>query len=351
MSADSRSIGLLLLLLLGCTPTGEGEHQRSDAVADLPGRLPMFVAGRHRLALGSRHTCAIRDGAIYCWGANSKGQLGDRSDLDRPRPVPVIGIDDAISIVADDEHTCALRADGSVWCWGNDEHGQVSGEAGGAHSQPVKKWGIEGARAIATGATISCAVDEHEQVVCWGKLSWGGPRLEIETLTGIDVGVGEHSVCALTSDGHVDCRGPNYYGELGVLDRELLASRVEGLADADALSFGDVHGCVHRSGDAIACWGSGVAHQTGTAFPSKIAYSQTNTNVEINAPSLAKLPAIAQVSAGFHHTCVLARDGRVGCFGSNGDGQSRPGKGRTEKLADVDWLPKPSDVVEVVAGA
>jgi len=63
-------------------------HCRSDAdvgcrdwtmehptLVPLPGRAT-------EIAVGAAHACAVVDQAIYCWGRNHYGQLGDRSTAD-----------------------------------------------------------------------------------------------------------------------------------------------------------------------------------------------------------------------------------------------------------------------------
>ncbi|MEM1684754.1 MAG: hypothetical protein QXD60_03255, partial [Nanopusillaceae archaeon] len=78
------------------------------------------------IAAGSRHTCALlSNGSIMCWGYNWFGQLGDGTYEDRPTPVPVQGINNAIAIAAGYHHTCALLSNRSVMCWGRNGAGQL----------------------------------------------------------------------------------------------------------------------------------------------------------------------------------------------------------------------------------
>ncbi|WP_338026040.1 RCC1 domain-containing protein [Corallococcus macrosporus] len=47
--------------------------------------------GKRGLAAGSFHTVAMRpDGAVWGWGRNNLGQVGDGTTADRPMPVNVM---------------------------------------------------------------------------------------------------------------------------------------------------------------------------------------------------------------------------------------------------------------------
>jgi hypothetical protein len=72
------------------------------------------------------HTCAIDlEGAVWCWGANDRGQLGDGTEIDRSAPVQVMGLPLASEIECGGEHTCVIDAEGSLWCWGDNTYGQL----------------------------------------------------------------------------------------------------------------------------------------------------------------------------------------------------------------------------------
>src|SRR5262245_12105778 len=55
------------------------------------------------LAVGGDFACAIRRGAVYCWGDDHNGQLGDNAAIPQARPVAV-GIADAIGLAAGESH-------------------------------------------------------------------------------------------------------------------------------------------------------------------------------------------------------------------------------------------------------
>jgi hypothetical protein len=81
-----------------------------------------------QLVGGELHYCArTQQGAVWCWGNNSSGQLGDGTDIDRNVPVRVERLPEAVSIVAGAMFTCALVRDGRVLCWGDNVWGQLGG--------------------------------------------------------------------------------------------------------------------------------------------------------------------------------------------------------------------------------
>ena len=91
------------------------------------------------IAAGGEHTCAAvsfdttGNEGIYCWGKNDKGQLGDGTTTDRGYATVVdetnSGLNSATTwftqVVAGAAHTCALRTDGAVFCWGDNASGQL----------------------------------------------------------------------------------------------------------------------------------------------------------------------------------------------------------------------------------
>ena len=85
-----------------------------------------FNVGVTSVAVGDGFTCAVRDAAAWCWGANPSGQLGDGSTLDRYSPVQVAGAGSGIlRVSAGGTHACAVKNDGRVVCWGADTKGQL----------------------------------------------------------------------------------------------------------------------------------------------------------------------------------------------------------------------------------
>jgi alpha-tubulin suppressor-like RCC1 family protein len=83
---------------------------------------------------GETHTCAVdANGALFCWGGNAEGQLGlgDFMPRDLPERVALPGGGTIDTVEAGFENTCVIRSeDGAVFCWGANYSGQV-GNGGG----------------------------------------------------------------------------------------------------------------------------------------------------------------------------------------------------------------------------
>ena len=69
---------------------------------------------------------AIANGAVLCWGAGDRGQLGDGSvGAWREVPVPVVGLaSGAQAVTAGWYHACAV-VNGGAACWGSNQFGQL----------------------------------------------------------------------------------------------------------------------------------------------------------------------------------------------------------------------------------
>ena len=299
------------------------------------------------VAVGGGSTCAqLTSGAVYCWGSNFSGQLGDGTFTSSSRAVKVNGLPSATSISVGSGHACALiGSDSSVYCWGYDNVGQVgSGTFNAAGIPTPTKVGLNlTIRSIAAGTDFTCALAGVGDVQCWGANTFGqiGPTLvpasDPGIATPVSAGFNRNAAaiagnaaaqftCAITNVGGVQCWGLNTYGQLGngTIDTGTVPSanptpvNVAGLgAVPTSLSIGYAHACGLTSGGVLYCWGNngygqlGVGSSTANSPPSAVRASA------ITAAGLS----ISAVALGANHTCVLATNGTVWCFGSNSYGQ------------------------------
>jgi alpha-tubulin suppressor-like RCC1 family protein len=284
------------------------------------------------VATGYYHSCALlRGGMVKCWGDNSVGQLGvyspaDEQPSESATPLQVVGLNQGVSAIsAGEKHTCAIK-DSKVFCWGDNSRGQLGGSQKGFSSMPLQVPVInEGAKALAAGAFHTCAIVKSG-VKCWGANSAGqlginsrldsADPMDVETLTdGVRAleSKGNHT-CALTGDA-LYCWGFNGFGQLGNRSQEAQAVpvRVEGVGwPLEEISVGYNHTCARLSSlSQVRCWGHDFFGQVGQ-----------EPKAQIFEPKLVRsLPSeVIAIGAGVNHTCALSKK-YFSCWGENSQGQ------------------------------
>jgi alpha-tubulin suppressor-like RCC1 family protein len=113
---------------------GSGVDQRDEV--PLSGQLSWIA-----VSAGLNATCMVNgtDGAGYCVGMNSSGQLGDGTNSSAFVRVPVSGGHRFTRISVGGSTTCGVDAGtGSVWCWGFNQAGQLGIGARGDRNVPVQ---------------------------------------------------------------------------------------------------------------------------------------------------------------------------------------------------------------------
>jgi hypothetical protein len=355
-------VRVAILVLAGCGrlhfdpfgPSGPG-----DGGVDAPVIAPGLWA---QASAGSGHTCAIDlDGALWCWGLNQGGQLGlglaaatvptpthlgaatwtaiqagwfhfcgihsDRSmwcwgnnagGQDGPNggsspvmtPVP-LGVGTWSQVATSDINTGAIQPDGSLYVWGDDSAGQLANGNFNSQSAPLQIAGTW--TQIATGDVYYCAVRIDHTLWCWGEdsdaqLGDGGAAMEALApiqLAGTfsQVATSRAATCAIRDDGTLACVGDN-------TQQELVVGAGSGW---DALSAGYDHFCGLHQTNTLSCWGTNANGQLGVtpATPS----SATPLDIAVAGETWSS------VTLGDTHTCALAQDHNLWCWGDNTSGQ------------------------------
>jgi alpha-tubulin suppressor-like RCC1 family protein len=80
-----------------------------------------------RVSVGAAHACGVTTAhTLFCWGRNITGQLGDGTTTERDSPVAISpGVTTWTTIATGADFTCSTRSDGTVWCWGANTDGQL----------------------------------------------------------------------------------------------------------------------------------------------------------------------------------------------------------------------------------
>ena len=302
------------------------------ALGLVSGTLSPTLAETNRgatLAAGYFHTCAVlADGRVQCWGANELGQLGDGSTKSGSAvPVTVSGITGAVAVSGGYFHTCAVLADGRVQCWGSNHSGELGKRTANRSTVPVTVSDITHAVAVTSGYKYSCALLADGRVQCWGNNDLGqlgngsikaGSAVPV-TVSGLTnavaiIGGGEHA-CAVLADGRVRCWGSNQYGQLGngtTSKSSFVPVTVRGLTNVVAVAGGGGHTCALLTDGRVECWGSNGEGRLGDG--TTVQYSA----VPVTVSGLTNAVAI---TGGGGHACAVLADGRVQCWGSNHSGE------------------------------
>ena len=235
------------------------------------------------IAAGGEHTCAAvsfdttGNEGIYCWGKNNKGQLGDGTTTDRGYATVVdetnSGLTSATTwftqVVAGAAHTCALRTDGAVFCWGDNASGQLGDNSPTDRLLPTGVNGLgsgSGVVALSAGAQHTCALKSNHEVVCWGENDKGQlgnnsatdsavpvTAVAANVSTAVALSAGGSHTCAASFDGTVRCWGS---GELGQLGDNVVDASADGANDDCDAAGGSTSYCSKTA--ALVNWTSGV---------------------------------------------------------------------------------------------
>jgi alpha-tubulin suppressor-like RCC1 family protein len=285
-----------------------------------------FLVPAAPLATGVTHTCQIRSGgALYCWGANTSGQLGDGSRTSHLVPTPAATGLTLVAVTAGSDHTCGLNASGSAYCWGANTTGQLGDSTTITRLTPVAVAGALQFTQLAAGAGFTCGLIADGTAYCWGngatgQLGNGGTAIRtaptpVNTtykFQALSV-FGDNHACGLYGSFPI-CWGYNADGELGdsTTTTQLNPVLVKGDLYLAQIASGWFHTCgIDYYSGAAWCWGDNNSWQLGWGTPPQDAY----------VPGAVQGGhAFISLAAGGGHTCGRLSNETVYCWGSNQDG-------------------------------
>ncbi len=178
---------------------------------------------------GAVHTLALKaDGTLWTWGANASGQIGDGTTVQKTNPVQIKGApDEWVSTSSFEYNNFGLKANGALWAWGNNDKGQLGDGTMLNRSTPVQigsdtKW-----ISIAAGKNHTLGLKADGTLWAWGTNSFGelGDGTTINRSTPVQIGTDTNwqgiyaswtFTFALKADGTLWACGSNNFGQLGL---------------------------------------------------------------------------------------------------------------------------------------
>ncbi|BDR53521.1 hypothetical protein KIM372_14280 [Bombiscardovia nodaiensis] len=271
-----------------------GDGRSVDQLMPVRVSLPAGVTQFQQIFPSNRFTFGIgSDGLAYAWGANSNGQLGDGTYLDRPAAVKVqlpLGVHTFTQLSGGASHSLAIGDDGKAYAWGWNGYGQlgsasVSVGLGFESAAPVPidlPAGVTSFKQVSANIDWSLGIGSNGRIYTWGyngdyELGDGSttdkptPTL-IATPSGVSftqVSTDGDGAMALGSNQAIYAWGNNTHGQLGsrnqsALTQPTLISPPNGVSWTKVMS-GWQHSLAIDSGGAIWAVGDNQFGQLGNA--------------------------------------------------------------------------------------
>jgi len=279
--------------------------------------------------MGNRRTLRVV-GATFALGvallADATPSTGEAG------PPPETGSSDWRVVSVGNLHTCGIRASGRLYCWGSDGDGRL-GNGGANTDQPVPvqvAGGFTDWTGVSANGSHTCGRRATGRAYCWGSDSAGQvgdggtntPRTVPTLVAGgitnwTSVSAGATHSCGRRATGQLYCWGADFSSQLGNggadLDRGAPRLVAGGIVDWTSVSGGDSHTCARRANGRIYCWGYDGDGELGNG----------GANADRSVPTLVAggFTDWASVVAGDLQTCGRRASGRIYCWGSDSDGQ------------------------------
>jgi alpha-tubulin suppressor-like RCC1 family protein len=300
----------------------------------VPTRVPLD--GVLQVSAGvEQTTCAVlADHTVWCFGGDESNELTDGLIADRATPVQIQdaagAFGDVVEVIVGEHHACARRSNGALWCWGSDAFGQLGDQIAQQYVPYPVKAQEDVVDALASYAQTCAWMGAQRVLQCWGDNDAGQlgdgttntPVLIPEPIA-IDSVIGGasayQSMCVLLADGRVECTGVNDVGNLGTgtnmpsetLTEVLVAAGGAAFDHAVEVGVGDSGACARRDDGTVWCWGGNADGQVGNG---------TNSST-FNPVQVGLATAAIHLGVGNTHTCAALADGHhVQCWGNNSAG-------------------------------
>lgn len=290
-----------------------------------------------QVSTGGGYSCGVRASHhLFCWGIDQNGTLGDGEPrASRSSPSEVVGPAAWAEVSAGLVHACGITTARRLFCWGANTKGQLGiGTTSSWEPTPVEvagRW--TNWASVSAGYTSTCGVTTTHRLYCWGYDRWGQlgngtVRIRRERPTEVaggsqdwrDVSAGYQHACARTVTRHLYCWGSDFAGQLGdggELPGPIMATPTEvagGDTDWGPVHVGFYHSCARKVDGRLMCWGDDGHDQLGDSGSGDQA-----SPVDVPFPG-ADPGGWAFVDAGDVGTCAGGADHRLWCWGQSTGG-------------------------------
>ncbi|MGN0514891.1 MAG: DUF4214 domain-containing protein [Lachnospiraceae bacterium] len=271
---------------------------------------------------GNYHSGAVTtNGDLYMWGRNYEGQLGNGATSNSLVPVKVM--ENVAAVSAGKYHSGAIATNGDLYMWGENYHGKLGNGTTTESYLPVKV--MENAAKLSLGNDHSAAITTNGDLYLWGYNYYGqlgngttnNSTVPVKIMENVaEVCLGYYHSAAITKNGDLYLWGNNEYGQLGDGTETNSKVPVKVMENVAAVSLGSYHSAAVTTNGDLYLWGLGVLGELGNG-------TEVNSNVPVKI-----MENVAGISLGSDHSAAIKTNGDLYLWGYNYRGQL--GDGTTE---------------------
>ncbi|MAV90582.1 MAG: hypothetical protein CL676_04120 [Bdellovibrionaceae bacterium] len=136
--------------------------------------VPTLVGGAHswnEISVGGSHACGITtSGTLYCWGAGTSGQIGNAQSFEQTSPTQEsFGATDWDYVTSGNQHNCAVNLSGDIYCWGANTSGQLGNGTTTTSNSPSLISATGPFDNVFSSYNHTCGVKSNGLLTCWGN--------------------------------------------------------------------------------------------------------------------------------------------------------------------------------------
>jgi alpha-tubulin suppressor-like RCC1 family protein len=282
-----------------------------------------YKSAYQRVSAGDEHAVEIRDGALWAWGRNQYGQIGDGTTVMRTSPVQVGTLTTWVSVDAGGEYNLAIKADGTLWSWGGNSYGSLGDGTTIGKTFPVQVGTASNWISVSAGDRSSYGIRSDGTLWAWGWNAYGqlgdgtttqrnSPVQIGSGTTWVKVSAGYSHVVALKADGTLWAWGDNSNGQLGdgTLTNRLAPVQIGTATNYTSIAAAYSWTSALRSDGTLWAWGDNGAGSLGDGTTTqRTAPVQIGTATDWVSISVASFTSLA-----------LKSNGTLWAWGENGFG-------------------------------